>query len=91
MKLVEAPDLVRRALDLEPARGGIRDGDRCPDISRLQPSLGQPQRVPAKAQRIQADQGRAQDPGQDHRPAPWGQGPEKCRHPHGNTFRSSSK
>lgn len=91
MKLIETPDLVRGALDLEPARIGVRGGDRGPDLSRPQPSLGQPQRVPAKAQRIQAYQGGAQNPGHGQHPAPWSQGPQERLRPQGNTFRSSSK
>lgn len=91
MKFVETSELVRGALDLEPTRGRVRGGGVRPCFSRLQPPLGQPQRVPAKAQRIQADQRRTQNPGHGHRPAPWGQGPQKRWRPHGNAFRSSSK
>ncbi|GLS02482.1 hypothetical protein GCM10007859_25060 [Brevundimonas denitrificans] len=35
MKLVETPDLVRGALDLQATRGGVRGGDSGPGLGRL--------------------------------------------------------
>lgn len=75
MKLVETPGLIPSTLDLQATRDGVRGGVRGPGLSRPQPALGQPQRIPAKANRIQTDQGRTENAGHGQRPAPWGQGP----------------
>lgn len=91
MNRLEATGLVGPALDLKPSGGGVRGRDgrvgfRCP-----RPPLGQPQGIPAKAQTVQTDQGRAQNGRREQRPAPRRQGPRQHRRPHGNAFRSSSK
>ena len=91
MNLFEASALIRHGFDFKPAGRGISHGDRRTDFRCPQPALGQPERIPAEAQPVQADQRRPENPHPDQHPAPKGQGPQKRQTPHGNTFRSSSK
>ncbi len=91
MKVFETPGLFGGTRDLEPARGGVLDRGGGLRLGRAQPSLRQPQRVPSKAQSVQADQHRSQHTGHDQPPAPGSQGSQERRSPHGNTLRSSSK
>lgn len=91
MKVFETPGLFGSARNLEPARSGVLDRGGGLRLGRAQPSLRKPQRVPAKAQSVQADQHRSQNTGHDQPPAPGSQGSQDRRPPHGNTLRSSSK
>lgn len=91
MNLVETADLIRGRRDLKTPGRRVGTGGRGPGFGRPQAALGQTQRVPPEAQSLQGDQGDGESSGDGQPPAPWGQGPQKRRRPHGNALRSSSK
>lgn len=91
MMVFEAAGLFGHAFGFEPAREGVRGGGGGVRLGRPQPSLGQAERIPAQAEAV-AEPDDGEDEGRKQQtPSDRGRRPEERRHPHGNTFRSSSK
>lgn len=88
---VDAAGLIRRALDFEPARGGVGFGRRGPHSRGRQPAFGQAEGIPAQSKAMAERQRGGDREGDGQTPAERRQRPERCGSPHGNAFRSSSK
>ena len=91
MMVFKAAVLFGPAFAFKAPRDGVRHRGGGVRLGGSQSSPGQVERIPAKAQSMPKNDGRADERYGQQTPAGWSQHPQQRPRPHGNTLRSSSK